>query len=89
MEETAFRLAPPRQAHVAGISLGVLAISPDVHDRFAVVGVSDRRAAAPRSYRVRAGDEVTVADRVVRVDDVVPGPGGHVDLVVRWPEEPG
>jgi len=89
MGETAFRLAPSRQVHVAGISLGVLAIRPDLDDRVAVVGVSDRHDAAPRSYRMRAGDEVTVAGRVVRVDDVVPGPGGHVDLVVRWPEEPG
>jgi hypothetical protein len=84
MEETGFRLAPPRQVRVAGISLGVLAIRPDPDDRVALVGIYNPESAAPESHRMRAGDEVTVAGRLVRVDDVVPGPGGHVDLVVRW-----
>ncbi|HEY4026946.1 MAG TPA: hypothetical protein VGO86_11000 [Candidatus Dormibacteraeota bacterium] len=83
-EETEFRLAPPRQVHVAGISLGVLAIKPDPNDRVALIGVYNPERKAPESHRMRAGDEVTVAGRLVRVDDVVTGPGGHVDLVVRW-----
>jgi hypothetical protein len=84
MEETSFRLAPPRQVHVAGISVGVIAINPDPDDRAALVGVFNPEREAPESHRMRAGDEVTVAGRQVRVDDVVPGAGGHVDVVVRW-----
>jgi hypothetical protein len=62
----------------------VIAIKPDADDRVALVGVYNPERSAPESHRMRAGDEVTVAGRQVRVDDVVPGPDGHVDVVVRW-----
>lgn len=83
-EEAELRLAPPRQVHVAGISIGVLAIRPDP-DREALVGVYNPERRAPESHRVRPGDQVQVAGRSLTVTDIVPGAGGHVDLVVRWP----
>jgi hypothetical protein len=83
--ETRFRLAPPRQVRVAGLSLGVLAISPD--DPAALLGVFDPDAGQPRTHRVRPSDELPVAGRTVLVADVVPGRDGYVDVTVRWPEE--
>lgn len=87
MEETRFRLAPPRQVRVAGLSLGVLAIKPDAVDRAALLGIFDPDAGEPRTHQVRPGDEVPVAGRTVLVGDVVPGRDGYVDVTVRWPEE--
>lgn len=84
-EEAELRLSPPRQVHVAGISIGVLAIRPDPGSREAVVGVYNPERQAPESHRVRPGDELRVAGRSLTVTDIVPGADGHVDLVVRWP----
>jgi hypothetical protein len=87
MQETQFRLAPPRQVRVAGISLGVLAINPDAADRAALLGVVHPDTGQPRTHRVRPGDEVPVAGRTVLVGDVVPGRNGFVEVTVRWPED--
>lgn len=86
-EETEFRLAPPRQVRIAGISLGVLAIKPDPEDRAALLGIFHPDAGRPRTHQVRPGDEVSVSGRTVLVRDVVPGGDGYVDVTVRWPED--
>jgi hypothetical protein len=85
-EETGFRLAPPRQVHVAGLALGVVAIKP-IGEPTAVLGIFDPEAGEPRAHTVRPGDEVRVAGRTVLVGDIVAGDGGFVDLTVRWPRE--
>jgi hypothetical protein len=88
IQETAFRLAPPRQVRIAGISLGVLAIKPEGDDPAAVLGVFDPDAGRPGPHLVRPGDELVVAGRTILVRDVASGPHGHVDVTVRWPEDP-
>lgn len=87
MEETRFRLAPPRQVRVAGISMGVLAIKPDADDPAALLGVFHPDTGKPRTHQVRPGDELPVAGRTLLVGDVVPGRDGYVEVTVRWPEE--
>jgi hypothetical protein len=87
MPEATITLAPPRQIRVAGITVGVLNISPDPKKPEAVVGVYNPELGAPESHRVRAGDQIEVAGRTVRVTGLVSGRGGHVDLTVTWQEE--
>ena len=84
MPESEFRVAPPRQVGVAGLTLGVIGIKPGEGERLALLGVFDPEKGEPEQHRVRPGDEITVAGRTVRILDVVPGEEAHVDLSVCW-----
>lgn len=89
MPEAAITLAPPRQRRVAGVTVGILRIGPEEDAPAAVLGVYNPNTGEPEQFTVRAGDEVEVAGRGVRVLEVVPGEQGHVDLLVSWPEDMG
>jgi hypothetical protein len=87
MAEQRVHLVPSRQVRVAGLRVGLIALNPDAAAAQAVIGVSNPETGKPESRVVRPGDEFVVADRTFLVAGVAPDPA-HVDLVVRWADDP-
>jgi hypothetical protein len=87
MAEQRVHLVPSRQVRVAGLRVGLVALNPDAAAAQAVIGVYNPDKGQPESHRVRPGDEFVVADRTFVVSGVAPDPA-HVDLVVRWADDP-
>ncbi|MBO0744496.1 MAG: hypothetical protein J2P43_05720 [Candidatus Dormibacteraeota bacterium] len=86
MPSTEVTLSPPRQARVAGITVGTLWIGSDASDPQAGVGVFNPETKQPEMHRVRAGDTVTVAGRTLQVDGISVGDRAQVRLTVSWTE---
>ena len=87
MPEGTFTLRGSLQVNVAGISLGMLGILAGPDGPAAMLGAYNPELGRPEQHTLRAGDEVTVAGRSVRIVDVVDDGEGLVRLHVRWTDQ--
>lgn len=84
MPESTFNLGTTMQLHVAGISLGLLGVGAGPDGPTVRLGAYNPDVGAPESHRLRPGDELTVAGRLVRVEEIG---RDTVRLCVRWTED--